>query len=114
MPSPYSNSLKPTIIVTGILVTDRRFDLFQLKANRGDRIATRQKVLARDIAIMAPKLAGDGNRTSLLLDSRVVEWSMAYNLTFVILSSLNPLFFNSLKHELRFSGHVGAEDPGIQ
>jgi hypothetical protein len=45
---------------------------------------------------------------SLLLDSRVVEWSMAYNLTFVILSSLKPLFFNSLKHELRFSGHVGA------
>src|SRR5262249_14284953 len=45
VPSPYSNSLKPTIIVTGILVTDRRFDLFQLKANRGDRIATRPKVL---------------------------------------------------------------------
>src|SRR5215468_6673033 len=63
VPSPYSNSLKPTIIVTGILVTDRRFDLFQLKANRGDRIATRPKVLAREIAIMAPKLAGDGNRT---------------------------------------------------
>src|SRR5215475_11389267 len=61
VPSPYSNSLKPTIIVTGILVTDIRFDLFQLKANRGDRIATRPKVLARKIAIMAPKLAGDGN-----------------------------------------------------
>ena len=66
MPSPYSNSLKPTIIVTGILVTDIRFDLFQLKANRGDRIATRPKVLAREIAIMAPKLAGDGNRTFAL------------------------------------------------
>src|SRR5262245_42541024 len=65
-PSPYSNSLKPTIIVTGILVTDIRFDLFQLKANRGDRIATRPKVLAREIAIMAPKLAGDGNRTFAL------------------------------------------------
>src|SRR5262249_36766760 len=61
VPSPYSNSLKPTIIVTGILVTDRRFDLFQLKANRGDRIATRPKVLARESAIMAPKLAGDGH-----------------------------------------------------
>src|SRR5215831_10163866 len=66
VPSPYSNSLKPTIIVTGILVTDRRFDLFQLKANRGDRIATRPKVLARESAIMAPKLAGDGNRTFAL------------------------------------------------
>src|SRR5215831_10515091 len=66
VPSPYSNSLKPTIIVTGILVTDRRFDLFQLKANRGDRIATRPKVLAREIAIMAPKLAGDGKRTFVL------------------------------------------------
>src|SRR5262249_12322522 len=32
VPSPYSNSLKPTIIVTGIVVTDIRFDLFQLKA----------------------------------------------------------------------------------
>src|SRR6516162_9156372 len=31
VPSPYSNSLKPTIIVTGILVTAIRFDLFQLK-----------------------------------------------------------------------------------
>src|SRR5262249_24945572 len=65
-PSPYSNSLKTTIIVTGILVTDIRFDLFQLKANRGDRIATRPKVLAREITIMAPKLAGDGNRTFAL------------------------------------------------
>ena len=67
VPSPYSNSLKPTIIVTGILVTDRRFDLFQLKANRGDRITTRPKVLARALALMAPKLAGDSNRTSLNL-----------------------------------------------
>jgi hypothetical protein len=58
VPSPYSHSLKPTIIVTGILITDIRFDLFQLKANRGDRIATRPKVLAREIAIMAAKLAG--------------------------------------------------------
>ena len=46
VPSPYSNSLKPTIIVTGILVTAIRFDLFQLKANRGDRLATCPKVLA--------------------------------------------------------------------
>jgi hypothetical protein len=33
---------------------------------------------------------------------------MVYNQTFVILSSLKPLFFNSLKNELRFSGSVGA------
>ena len=44
----------------------------------------------------------------LLLDSRVVDVPMAYNPTFVILSSLKPLFFNSLKNELRFSDHVGA------
>ena len=66
VPSPYSNSLKPTIIVTGILVTAIRFDLFQLKANRGDRRATRPQVLAREMAIMAPKLAGDGHRTFAL------------------------------------------------
>ena len=33
---------------------------------------------------------------------------MAYNPTFVILSSLEPLFFNSIKNELRFSDNVGA------
>jgi hypothetical protein len=46
--------------------------------------------------------------TRLLLDSRVVELPMAYPQTFVMLSSLKPLFFNSLRHELRFSDHVGA------
>jgi hypothetical protein len=35
----------------------------------------------------------------LLLDSRVVDVLMAYNPTFVILSSLKSLFFNSLKNE---------------
>ena len=35
----------------------------------------------------------------LLLDSRVVDVPMAYNPTFVMLSSLKPLFFNSLKNE---------------
>ena len=44
----------------------------------------------------------------LLLDSRVVDEPMAYNPTFVILSSLKPLFFNSLKNELRFSDNAGA------
>ena len=66
MPSPYSNSRKPTIIVTGIVVTDRRFDLCQRTANRGDRRATRPQVLARDMAIMAPNLAGDGHGTCAL------------------------------------------------
>ena len=44
----------------------------------------------------------------LLLDSRVVDLSMAYTPTFVILSSLKPLFFNSLKNELHFSDNAGA------
>ena len=49
-----------------------------------------------------------------LLVSRVVDVPMVYNPTFVMLSSLKPLFVNSLKNELRFSDNVGAEDPGIQ
>ena len=44
----------------------------------------------------------------LLLDSRVVDVPMAYDPPFVMLSSLKPLFFNSLKHKLRFSDHTGA------
>jgi hypothetical protein len=43
-----------------------------------------------------------------LLDSRVVDVPMAYNPTFVMLSSLKPLFLNSLKKELCFSYHAGA------
>jgi hypothetical protein len=35
----------------------------------------------------------------LLLDSRVVDWPMESNSTFVILSSLKSLFFNSLENE---------------
>ena len=48
------------------------------------------------------------NEQRLLLDSRVVDLPMAYNPTFVILSSLKPLFFNSLKNELYFSDNAGA------
>jgi len=48
------------------------------------------------------------NAIWLLLDSRVVDLPMAHNPTFVTLSSLKPLFFNSLKNELRFSDNVGA------
>jgi len=36
---------------------------------------------------------------ALLLDSRVVDVPMAYNLTCVILSSLKLLFFNNLNNE---------------
>jgi len=43
-----------------------------------------------------------------LLDSRVVDVSMAYSPTLVILSSLKPLFFNGLKNELRFLDNAGA------
>ena len=50
----------------------------------------------------------------LWLDSRGMEVPMAYTPAFVMLSSLKPLFVNSLKNELRFSDNVGAEDPGIQ
>jgi len=51
------------------------------------------------------------NKVWLLLDSRVVELSMASNPTFVILSSLKPLFFNSLQNELHLSDNMGASDP---
>ena len=44
----------------------------------------------------------------LLLDSRVVDLPRAYHLTSVMLSSLKPLFFNSLKNELCFSDNAGA------
>src|SRR5262245_8244290 len=44
----------------------------------------------------------------LLLDSRVVDLPRAYSPTFVVLPPLNPLFFNDLKNEFRFSDHVAA------
>jgi hypothetical protein len=44
----------------------------------------------------------------LLLASKVMDVPMVYNSTFVILSSLKPLFFNSLKNEFRFSDNAGA------
>ena len=43
-----------------------------------------------------------------MLDSRVVDVPMAYNPTFVMLSSLKPLLFNNLKNELPFSDNAGA------
>jgi hypothetical protein len=44
----------------------------------------------------------------LLLDSRVVDLSMASNPTFVFLCSLEPLFFNGPENALRFSDNTGA------
>jgi hypothetical protein len=43
----------------------------------------------------------------LLLDSRVLDAPMAYNLIFVTLPSLKPLFFNSHKKGLCFSDNMG-------
>jgi hypothetical protein len=48
------------------------------------------------------------NWPRLLLDSRVVDLPMESNPTCVILSSLKPLFFNSLKNALGFSDNAGA------
>ena len=58
-----------------------------------------------------PKLIAideEANHQRLLLDSRVVDVPMAYNPTFVMLSSWKPLFFNGLKNELCFSNNPGA------
>ena len=54
------------------------------------------------------------HRERRLLDSRVVEVPMAYDPTFVKLSSLKPCFLKSLKEALCFSAHAGAYDSGIQ
>ena len=48
------------------------------------------------------------NLNRLLLDSRVVDVSMAYNPIVVTLSSLKPFFFNYLQSGVRFSDHGGA------
>jgi hypothetical protein len=50
----------------------------------------------------------DDKSHRLLLDSRVVDVPMAFNPTFVLLSSLKPLSFNNLKKALRFLDNVGA------
>ena len=65
----------------------------------------------RDRRLEAARVAAVGAAmipARLLLDSRVVDVPMAYNPTFVMLSSLKPLFFNSLKNELPFSDNAGA------
>ena len=60
------------------------------------------------VRIQMPGIGAPMIRIRLLLDSRVVDVPMAYNPTFVMLSSLKPLFFNSLKNEPRFSDNMGA------
>ena len=61
-----------------------------------------------DPGIAAAPWTGGRLLRRCLLDARVVELPKVYPQTFVMLSSLKPLFFNSLKHEFRFSDHVGA------
>jgi len=56
----------------------------------------------------SPTRPSSGNPGRLLLDSRVVDLSMASNPTFVFLSSLKPLFFNSPEKALHFSDNTGA------
>jgi hypothetical protein len=48
------------------------------------------------------------------VDARGVNVPLAYNATFVMLASLQPLFFHSLQKGFRFSDNVGVYDPGIQ
>jgi hypothetical protein len=62
-------------------------------------------VLTSAVTTVAPFLAW------LLLDSRVVDVLMAYNPTFVMLSFLKPLFFNSLK---QWSGQKSGSDSAVR
>jgi len=54
------------------------------------------------------------NRARRLWDARVVDVSITFTPTCVMLSSLKPFCFTSLKNALRFSDHAGADAPGIQ
>ena len=58
-------------------------------------------------AILLPDATFDNFFPWLLVDSRVMDVPMAYNPTFVMLSSLKPLLFKSLKNELPFSDNAG-------
>jgi len=51
-----------------------------------------------DAMALSPVFAFD-HSAKLPLDSRVVDVPMAYNPTFVTLSSLKPFFFNGLQNE---------------
>ena len=70
-------------------------------------VFTRTFLSIRQSPIEKNYLCGCKNRR-LLLDSRVVDVPMAYTPTFVVLSSLKPFFFNSLKNELCFADNAEA------
>jgi len=54
------------------------------------------------------KALGKGIARRLLLDARVVDVPMAYNSTFVPLSSLRAFFFNGLEKAWHFSDNIVA------
>ena len=64
--------------------------------------ARRFRVYGHAVTLMAPQFV------RRLLDSRVVDMPMAFAPTFVLLSSLKPLFFNSFKNEWCFSDNARA------
>ena len=86
----------------------------QLKAPSSSEVASMIGRCFKAVDSMSdeePKLIAideEANHQRLLLDSRVVDVPMAYNPTFVMLSSWKPLFFNGLKNELCFSNNPGA------
>jgi hypothetical protein len=73
-----------------------------------------EQIKGRAIGFAAIMSQGDQSRVEvfddprLLLDSRGVDVPMAYNSTFVMFSSLKPLFFKSFKNDLCFLDNVGA------
>jgi hypothetical protein len=62
--------LAPFVRTLVVLFADRRTDLLQLEPDGGHRVAARPEVLTREVALLAPKLAGNGNRTLSLSRSR--------------------------------------------
>jgi len=88
-----------------VLLGSRVFPLLQMRRhpNRSSGDACRIARGSRNVLGLHHYI-----RWRLLLDSRVVDVAMAYGPPFVMLSSLKPFFFNSLKHTLRFSDNTGA------
>ena len=82
----------------------RNIELHQEKGHRVSAEPEERRMAEGD----HPRVAGEHIPRRLLLDSRVVDLSMASNPTFVFLSSLEPLFFNSPENELRFLDNTGA------
>ena len=102
--------IEPTAMlgcIVRLLSLQRHFDVLTQFAHVESRLSSRKR--QRELVFYTSvnhcdKRACSASVAVGLLDSRVVDEPMAYNLTFVILSSLKPLFFNSIKNELRFSG----------